>query len=131
MILDEPHASTTSHGSKFATSSAARDLYEQIKLEHADKAATASTPPITNDTVVPDVIDSEALSDGPHEESASRFPAPDDVNGQIVTISISHDGDQCVAVAIAPIEPLVGDVGGEAAARGYGASGGTSNSLEA
>lgn len=37
--------------------------------------------------------------------------------GQVVRISISHDGEYSVATAIAAIEPSEGDVGGEAAAR--------------
>ncbi|KAF2774527.1 hypothetical protein EJ03DRAFT_347122 [Teratosphaeria nubilosa] len=41
----------------------------------------------------------------------------DDLRGQVVEVSISHDGDYATAVCIAPREPVVGDVGGEAGAR--------------
>jgi holo-[acyl-carrier protein] synthase len=41
-----------------------------------------------------------------------------DYDGQIVPISISHDGEYATAVCIAPVEPVPGDVGGEAEARG-------------
>lgn len=42
-----------------------------------------------------------------------------DTEGQVIDISISHDGAYCVATAIAPKDPLPGDVGGEAAARDF------------
>lgn len=41
-----------------------------------------------------------------------------DRSGQIVKVSISHDGDYATAVCLAAEEPAEGDVGGEAAARG-------------
>lgn len=40
-----------------------------------------------------------------------------DIEGQVVRLSISHDGDYAMAVALALVEPMQGDVGGEAAAR--------------
>ncbi|KAF2864496.1 4'-phosphopantetheinyl transferase [Piedraia hortae CBS 480.64] len=43
----------------------------------------------------------------------------DDLPGQVLKISISHDGDYATAVCLAPLDPLPGDVGGEAEARGY------------
>lgn len=60
-----------------------------------------------------------------HEETSSpdesdpshQLPDYTDVKGQVIDISISHDGSYCAAMAIAPIEPIPGDVGGEAAAR--------------
>jgi holo-[acyl-carrier protein] synthase len=55
----------------------------------------------------------------PEDVAASDVTASEtDVDGQIVHISISHDGDYATAVCIAPEEPTPGDVGGEAAARG-------------
>ncbi|KAI7208649.1 hypothetical protein KC333_g9064 [Hortaea werneckii] len=42
----------------------------------------------------------------------------DDLSGQIAKISISHDGEYATAVCLAAEEPMDGDVGGEAAARG-------------
>jgi len=52
------------------------------------------------------------------DESALRESEhADDYDGQVVRISISHDGDYCVATAIAALEPAAGDVGAEAAAR--------------
>lgn len=47
----------------------------------------------------------------------STFEVPPDTDGQVVKLSISHDGDYAVATAIAAIEPVEGDVGGEASAR--------------
>ena len=41
----------------------------------------------------------------------------DELDGQIVRLSISHDGDYAYAVCMAPTMPEPGDVGGEAAAR--------------
>lgn len=40
-----------------------------------------------------------------------------DTDGQVVRLSISHDGDVCVATALAPLDDVEGDVGGEATAR--------------
>lgn len=40
--------------------------------------------------------------------------------GQVVKVSISHDGDYATAVCLACMEPRAGDVGGEAAARELG-----------
>lgn len=40
--------------------------------------------------------------------------------GQVVKVSISHDGEYATAVCLAAVEPGVGDVGGEAAAREVG-----------
>lgn len=34
-----------------------------------------------------------------------NVPDPDDIDGQVVRISISHDGDYCAAVAMAPEMP--------------------------
>lgn len=48
----------------------------------------------------------------PESEQTNELP------GQIGKISISHDGDYAVAVCMVAEEPAVGDVGGEAAARG-------------
>ncbi|GAB7354250.1 hypothetical protein MBLNU459_g4785t1 [Dothideomycetes sp. NU459] len=69
----------------------------------------------------------DALKIGEDEdmpELRSRAQSPtasaqvdDDVEGQIVKVSISHDGDYCVAMCMAPVMDLPGDVGGEAAAR--------------
>lgn len=42
-----------------------------------------------------------------------------ELHGQLAKISISHDGAYATAVCLAAEEPSVGDVGGEAAARGY------------
>lgn len=56
----------------------------------------------------------------------AEFDAPVDVDadggeaGQVVKISISHDGEYATAVCLACMEPRVGDVGGEAAAREVG-----------
>lgn len=44
-------------------------------------------------------------------------PEAPSVSGQIVDVSISHERDYAIAMAIASIEPMQGDVGGEAAAR--------------
>ena len=44
--------------------------------------------------------------------------AEDERAGQIVKVSISHDGEYATAVCLAAEEPGEGDVGGEAAARG-------------
>jgi phosphopantetheinyl transferase (holo-ACP synthase) len=41
----------------------------------------------------------------------------DDLSGQVAKISISHDGEYATAVCLAAIEPMEGDVGGEAGAR--------------
>ena len=41
----------------------------------------------------------------------------DELDGQIVRLSISHDGDYAYAVCMAPTMPEPGDVGGDAAAR--------------
>ena len=41
----------------------------------------------------------------------------DELDGQIVRLSISHDGDYAYAVCMAPTMLEPGDVGGEAAAR--------------
>lgn len=41
------------------------------------------------------------------------------LHGQIAKISISHDGDYATAVCLAAEEAMPGDVGGEAAARGF------------
>lgn len=40
-----------------------------------------------------------------------------EVQGQVVRVSISHDGEYAVGMCMAPVMDLVGDVGGEAAAR--------------
>lgn len=59
----------------------------------------------------------------PKDPSADGAAEPDpmslygELEGQIVKISISHDGDYATAVCLAPEEPMIGDVGGEAAAR--------------
>ncbi len=42
-----------------------------------------------------------------------------ELSGSIAKISISHDGDYATAVCLAAEESQEGDVGGEAAARGY------------
>lgn len=42
-----------------------------------------------------------------------------DIEGQVVRLSIAHDGDYATAVALVPTEPMLGDVGGEAAARDF------------
>lgn len=47
-------------------------------------------------------------------------PSHEDIEGQIARLSISHDGDYAMAVAMAVSEPAAGDVGGEAAARQAG-----------
>lgn len=41
----------------------------------------------------------------------------EEVQGQVVRVSISHDGEYAVGMCMAPVMDLVGDVGGEAAAR--------------
>lgn len=41
----------------------------------------------------------------------------DELHGQIARLSISHDSEYATAVCLAAIEPMQGDVGGEAAAR--------------
>ena len=41
----------------------------------------------------------------------------DELDGQIVRLSISHDGDYAYAVCMAPTMPEPGDVGGESAVR--------------
>lgn len=46
-----------------------------------------------------------------------RDAVVDDETGQVVKISISHDGEYATAVCMAAVEPSAGDVGGEAAAR--------------
>ncbi|KAM0715054.1 hypothetical protein Q7P37_009519 [Cladosporium fusiforme] len=53
------------------------------------------------------------------DAAALQAPARDQTEqtGQVVKISISHDGDYATAVCLAAVEPLAGDVGGEAAAR--------------
>jgi holo-[acyl-carrier protein] synthase len=56
-------------------------------------------------------------SEAPPEEGQSRDKR--DFDGQMVQISISHDGAYATAMCIAPEEPMPGDVGGEAAARGF------------
>jgi holo-[acyl-carrier protein] synthase len=64
---------------------------------------------------------SDAVESGKSVLNGRGFiPSPlqdDNIPGQIVEISISHDGDYATAMCIAPLEPREGDVGGEAAAR--------------
>ena len=66
--------------------------------------------------------ESDALewsADGPEEEMAVfGQQAEDERSGQIVKVSISHDGEYATAVCLAAEEPVQADVGGEAAARG-------------
>lgn len=47
-------------------------------------------------------------------------PSHDSVQGQVARVSISHEDDYAVAVALAPTTPTPGDVGGEATAREIG-----------
>ena len=51
---------------------------------------------------------------GNRDHDAQSF---DDLSGQVVKVSISHDGEYATAVCLAADEPDDGDVGGEAAAR--------------
>ncbi|KAK5163224.1 uncharacterized protein LTR77_010810 [Saxophila tyrrhenica] len=56
------------------------------------------------------------------EEAADVEEATEDeveLLGTVAKLSISHDGDYATAVCLAAEEPQEGDVGGEAAARGY------------
>lgn len=67
------------------------------------------------------VILDHASAKTPKEEGNDDLHAPlaskENEPGQIVKISISHDGEYATAVCMAAVEPSPGDVGGEAAAR--------------
>lgn len=54
---------------------------------------------------------------GERSKDYGSVPMEEDVEGQVVKVSISHDGDYCVGMCIAPVMDVPGDVGGEAAAR--------------
>lgn len=58
------------------------------------------------------ITDKDTATDSPSDSELSR-----DISGQIVKISISHDGEYATAVCLAAEEPGEGDVGGEAGAR--------------
>lgn len=71
---------------------------------------------------------SRSRHDGAHDETRESqdgtnlitedFDADAELDGQLAKISISHDGVYATAVCLAAEEPSLGDVGGEAAARG-------------
>lgn len=67
------------------------------------------------------VILDHASAKIPEEQMNTDLEAPkgsqNDEPGQIVKVSISHDGEYATAVCMAAVEPSPGDVGGEAAAR--------------
>lgn len=53
----------------------------------------------------------------PDPSLKAEVPSHDNVNGQTARVSISHDNEYAMAVAMAAYEPAADDVGGEAAAR--------------
>jgi holo-[acyl-carrier protein] synthase len=81
-------------------------------------------PPTSGDADAVEAGAEKSAREAESVEAGAENPASDDVpdkpvfNGQIVHISISHDGDYATAVCIAPEEAMPGDVGGEAEARG-------------
>lgn len=58
-------------------------------------------------------------STSPLSESVDKVveDESENVTGQVAKISISHDGEYATAVCMVAEGPLLGDVGGEAAAR--------------
>lgn len=86
---------------------------ESDEHSHQGQETTASTSSSdgSSQSAAPD---SASTSTGEPETLESMYG---ELQGQIVEISISHDGEYATAVCLAPDEPMTGDVGGEAAAR--------------
>ena len=94
IVLDETRAQLDDHDASLRSRC-------QVHNEEENATSTSRTETFVNR----DESDGESYGETLFDHSARKtLPVPSDTHGELVRISISHEEEYCVAVAIVPVE---------------------------